>query len=55
MLPVQEEEILSQVITQKNKELGALKQELNQTRKAWEEKKKLVEAARYLSSIRFAF
>lgn len=40
---VQEEEILSQVITQKNKELGALKQELNQTRKAWEEKKKLVE------------
>ena len=34
---------MSQVITQKNKELGALKQELNQTRKAWEEKKKLVE------------
>lgn len=39
----QEEEALNQAITQKNKELGAVKQELNQNKKAWEEKKKLME------------
>ncbi len=39
----QEEETLTKTIIQNNKELGAVKQELEQTRKAWEEKKELLQ------------